>query len=108
MATVNKTSLRSEFDALKSRFEALCARGKVSAERDLRMSKVRQKISGCFRTTRYAAAYCGISSYIQSMGQQGYNPMSAVQIALDGKAAAHLLNPNITPHVTENQMQGHE
>ncbi len=78
------------------------------AERDLRMSKVKQKISGCFRTTRYAAAYCRISSYVQSMGQHGYNPMSAVQIALDGKAAAHLLNPNITPHVTENRMQGHE
>ena len=33
MATVNKTSLRSELDALKGRFEALCAAGKTSAER---------------------------------------------------------------------------
>ena len=32
MATVNKHSLRAEFDALKARFESLCAGGKMSAE----------------------------------------------------------------------------
>ena len=32
MATVNKASLRTEFDALKARFEALCAAGKMSAQ----------------------------------------------------------------------------
>ena len=31
MATVNKASLRAEFDALKARFESLCAAGKMSA-----------------------------------------------------------------------------
>ena len=56
------------------------------AERDLRMSKVKQKVSGCFRTRRYAEAYCRISSYLQSMANQGYNPMVAIQIALAGRA----------------------
>ena len=32
MASVNKSSLRTEFDALKARFESLCAEGKMSAE----------------------------------------------------------------------------
>ena len=32
MATVNKSSLRAEFDALKARFESLRAAGKMSAE----------------------------------------------------------------------------
>ena len=32
MATVNKSSLRAEFDALKARFESLCAEGKMSAD----------------------------------------------------------------------------
>ena len=57
------------------------------AERDIRMAKVKQKVSGCFRTPKYAAAYCRISSYLQSMAYQGCNPLSAIQIALNGNAA---------------------
>ena len=61
------------------------------AERDLRMSKVKQKVSGCFRTRKYAEAYCRISSYLQSMANQGYNPLVAIQIALAGRAVDNLL-----------------
>ncbi len=43
------------------------------AERDLRMSKVKQKVSGCFGASEYAHAYCRISSYLQSMANKGYN-----------------------------------
>ena len=60
------------------------------AERDLRMSKVKQKVSGCFRTRKYAEAYCRISSYLQSMANQGYNPLVATQIALAGRAVDNL------------------
>ena len=60
------------------------------AERDLRMAKVKQKVSGCFRTRRYAEAYCRISSYLQSMANQGHNPLVAIQIALAGQAAEML------------------
>ncbi len=55
------------------------------AERDLRMAKVKQKISGCFRSKRYAEAYCRISSYLQSMSYGGINPLVAIQLALVGK-----------------------
>lgn len=54
------------------------------AERDLRMSKVKQKVSGCFRTQKYAQAYCRISSYLQTMANKGYNPLIAIQMALSG------------------------
>ena len=54
------------------------------AEQDLRMSKVKQKVSGCFRTEKYAKAYCRISSYLQTMANKGYNPLVAIQMALDG------------------------
>lgn len=52
------------------------------AERDLRMAKVKQKVSGCFRTEVYAKAYCRISSYLQTMANKGYNPLIAIQMAL--------------------------
>ena len=55
------------------------------AERDLRMSKVKQKVSGCFRTRVYAEAYCRISSYLQTMAYRGYNPLVAIQMVLAGQ-----------------------
>jgi transposase len=55
------------------------------AERDLRMAKVKQKVSGCFRTELYAKAYCRISSYLQTMATKGYNPLIAIQMALAGE-----------------------
>jgi len=54
------------------------------AEHDLRMAKIKQKVSGCFRTQRYAQAYCRISSYLQTMANKGYNPLIAIQMALAG------------------------
>jgi transposase len=58
------------------------------AERDLRMSKVKQKVSGCFRSRQYAEAYCRISSYLQTMAYRGYNPLLAIQMALSGEIYA--------------------
>ena len=58
------------------------------SERDIRMAKVKQKISGCFRSTRQAANWCRIYSYLKSMAHQGYNPLTAIQIALNGNAAS--------------------
>jgi transposase len=58
------------------------------AERDLRMSKVKQKVSGCFRTFHYAQAYCRISSYLQTMAYRGYNPLVAIQMAFSGQIYA--------------------
>jgi transposase len=55
------------------------------AERDLRMAKVKQKVSGCFRSEKYAHAYCRISSYLQTMSSRGVNPLIAIQMALTGK-----------------------
>jgi len=55
------------------------------AERDLRMSKVKQKVSGCFRKSIYAQAYCRISSYLQTMANKGYNPLVAIQMAFSGQ-----------------------
>jgi transposase len=53
------------------------------AEQDLRMAKVKQKVSGCFRSEIYAKAYCRISSYLQTMANKGINPLIAIQMALN-------------------------
>ena len=39
---------------------------------------------------KYAQAYCRISSYLQSMANQGYNPLVAIQIALAGRAVENM------------------
>lgn len=58
------------------------------AEQDLRMSKVKQKVSGCFRAEQYAHAYCRISSYLQTMANKGYNPLIAIQMAMAGEVGS--------------------
>jgi len=55
--------------------------------RDIRMARVRQRISGCFRSPKHAEAWCRIPGYLKSMGYRGCNPMTSIQIALTGKAA---------------------
>jgi len=56
------------------------------AERDVRMIKVRQKISGCFRSSEGAAVFCRIRGYVSTAKKQNRNVMVALSEALAGRA----------------------
>jgi transposase len=54
------------------------------AERDIRMMKLQQKISGTFRTAQGAEAFCRIRAYISTIRKNGLNVIEAILAALKG------------------------
>jgi transposase len=58
------------------------------SERDLRMIKLQQKASGCFRTTLGAERFCRIRSYLSSARKQGRPLLVALELAFAGQPVA--------------------
>ena len=63
------------------------------AERDVRMPKLHNKISGCFRSAEGAVAFCSIRSYLSTMRKQGINLLDALTQAIRGNP----ILPNFAP-----------
>lgn len=53
------------------------------AERDLRMTKVRQKVSGCFRTEAGAENFCTLRTVIETARKQGWSILETLKTLPD-------------------------
>jgi transposase len=54
-------------------------------ENDIRMTKVQQKISGCFRSMDGASIFCRIRSYLSTCKKHGMRATDALRILFEGK-----------------------
>jgi transposase len=54
------------------------------AEQAVRMQKVKQKISGCFRTQNGVETFCVIRSYLATLHKQSGNLFHALTLTLQG------------------------
>ena len=73
-------------DILRFLYDPLVPFDNNQAERDIRMTKLKMKISGVFRSDRGADAFCRLRSYISTMKKQNVS-------IIDGLIAASMGNP---------------
>jgi hypothetical protein len=55
------------------------------AERDIRLVKLQQKISGSWRTTTGARDFCAIRSYISTLKKNHRDVLSGLRLLFDGQ-----------------------
>jgi transposase len=63
-------------------------------ENDLRMTKVQQKISGCFRSMEGAHIFCRIRGYLLTCQKHGVTMTKALELLFQGKMPAFVSNGN--------------
>ena len=65
----------------------------TQAERDIRMPKLKQKISGCFRSESGMEAFCTIRSYLATLRKQNRSLINALALGFAGFVVSPLVTP---------------
>jgi len=74
-----------ENDTLRFMENALVPFSNNLGENDIRMTKVQQKISGCFRSMDGAKIFCLVRSYLSTCRKQGLKSSHALELLFNGK-----------------------
>ncbi len=74
-----------EQDALRFMDDELVSFSNNLGENDIRMTKVQQKISGCFRSMDGARIFCRVRGYLSTCRKQGVKPSHALDLLFNGK-----------------------
>ena len=74
-----------ENDTLRFMENALVPFSNNLGENDIRMTKVQQKISGCFRSMDGAKIFCLVRSYLSSCRKQGVKSSHALELLFSGR-----------------------
>ena len=77
--------LKFEDDALRFMDNIIVPFTNNLAENDIRMTKVQQKISGCFRSMEGAKYFCRIRGYLSTCRKQAVNVSQALRMLFRGE-----------------------
>jgi transposase len=76
---------RYEEDVLRFMENPLVPFTNNRGENDIRMTKVQQKISGCFRSEEGAKIFCRVRGYLSTCRKQKINASQALRLVFEGK-----------------------
>jgi transposase len=79
-----------ETEVLRFMTDPLVPFSNNQAENDLRMTKVQQKISGCFRSIEGANSFCRIRSYLSTCRKQNISPTQALTLMFNNQLPAFM------------------
>lgn len=74
-----------ETDTLRFMTDPLVSFTNNQGENDIRMTKVQQKISGCFRSFEGAQIFCRVRSYLSTCRKHGLAPTQALRMLFSGQ-----------------------